>query len=129
MKSFRIHTIIIILILLQANFTQKAVEAFPSTRLSSPAGYCSYLYLLNVQAYPDNRPFAGWDRGLDLIPGGHLAAEQINNNSNILPDTRSLQMLHAEYVLCRALVIVGQELQHTVLPIHTIPLNFIAFLL
>ena len=25
-----------------------------------------------------------WDRGLDLIPAGHLAVEQINNRSDIL---------------------------------------------
>ena len=53
------------------------------SRNSAPLN-CSVLYLLNVQAFPDNREFAGWDRGLDLIPAGHLAAEQINNRSDIL---------------------------------------------
>ena len=47
---------------------------------------CPFLYLLNVQAYPDSSKFAGWDRGLDLVPGGHLAVKQINNRHDILPD-------------------------------------------
>lgn len=45
---------------------------------------CSTLYLLNVVPYPDNGENAGWDRGLDLVPAGHLAAEQINNRSDLL---------------------------------------------
>ena len=47
---------------------------------------CPFLYLLDIQPFPDSEKFAGWDRGLDLVPGGHLAAEQINNRSDILPD-------------------------------------------
>ena len=43
------------------------------------------LHLLNVQPYPDNRIFAGWDKGFELIPAGHLAIKQINNRSDILP--------------------------------------------
>ena len=45
---------------------------------------CSILYLLNVVPYPDSGMNAGWDRGLDLVPAGHLAAEQINNHSDFL---------------------------------------------
>ena len=45
---------------------------------------CSTLYLLNVVPYPDDGENAGWDRGLDLVPAGHLAAEQINNHSELL---------------------------------------------
>jgi gamma-aminobutyric acid type B receptor len=45
---------------------------------------CSTLYLLNVVPYPDNGENAGWDRGLDLVPAGHLAAAQINNHSELL---------------------------------------------
>ena len=43
------------------------------------------LYLLNVQPYPDDHTYAGWDRGLELIPAGHLAIEQINNRSDVIP--------------------------------------------
>ena len=46
---------------------------------------CSTLYLLNVVPYPDDGENAGWDRGLDLVPAGHLAAEQINNRFDLLP--------------------------------------------
>ena len=65
---------------------QQAVNYNSSPSSSNLSQECSHLYLLNIQPYPDNKPFASWDRGLDLIPGGHLAAEQINNNSNILPE-------------------------------------------
>ena len=45
---------------------------------------CSTLCLLNVVPYPDDGDNAGWDRGLDLVPAGHLAAAQINNHSELL---------------------------------------------
>ncbi len=46
---------------------------------------CPVLYLLNVEPYPyHDSPIPIWDRGLDLIPAGHLAAEQINNRTDIL---------------------------------------------
>ena len=55
---------------------------------SSEAGHeyrnCTVLQLLNVQPYPDDGIFAGFDRGLDLIPAAHLAAQEINNRSDIL---------------------------------------------
>ena len=78
MRSYKI----LIILSLYFGFAQQAVDASSSS--SDSFQKCSHLYLLNVQAYPDNKPFAGWDRGLDLIPGGHLAVEQINNSS-ILP--------------------------------------------
>ena len=83
----RASTILVITILpLYFGFLLRAVDTDYHTSISSrkSSQKCSHLYLLNVQAYPDKKSFAGWDRGLDLIPGGHLAAEQINNNSNIL---------------------------------------------
>ena len=45
---------------------------------------CSTLYLLHVVPYPDDGENAGWDRGLDLVPAGHLAADQINNHTELL---------------------------------------------
>ena len=45
---------------------------------------CTVLRLLNVQPYPDDGVFAGFDRGLDLVPAAHLAAKEINNRSDIL---------------------------------------------
>ena len=47
---------------------------------------CPVLYLLNVEPYPyHDSPVSVWDRGLDLIPAGHLAADQVNNRTDILP--------------------------------------------
>ena len=46
--------------------------------------HCSTLYLLNVQPYPDESEFSGFDGGLSLIPAAHLAAEEINNRLDIL---------------------------------------------
>ena len=57
------------------------------------------LYLLNVVPYPDDRPFAGWDRGFELIPAGDLAIEQINNRSDILPGYR-LELVDIESEAC-----------------------------
>ena len=57
------------------------------------------LYLLNVQPYPDNRIFAGWDKGFELIPAGHLAIKQINNRSDILPGYR-LELVDIESEAC-----------------------------
>ena len=70
----RSYTILIIL-LLYFGFAQQAVDASFSS--SDSFQKCSYLYLLNVQAYPDNKPFAGWDRGLGLIPGDILLLNKL----------------------------------------------------
>ena len=49
---------------------------------------CPTIYLLNVEPYPVNKEFNAdfWDRGLEVSPAGHLAAEQINNRSDICPN-------------------------------------------
>ena len=49
-------------------------------------GECPTLYLLNVVPYPVTDEFGEhWDKAFELIPAGHLAAEQINRRSDILP--------------------------------------------
>ena len=50
----------------------------------SGADVCSTIRILNVVPYPDNRTFAGWDRGFELIPAAHLATKHINNATDIL---------------------------------------------
>ena len=60
---------------------------------------CPVLYMLNVEPYPDDGEFAGWDRGLELIPGGDLAAEQINNRSDILMG-RELSLINIDSEAC-----------------------------
>ena len=62
------------------------------------------LYLLNVLPYPDDRPFAGWDRGFELIPAGNLAIEQINNRSDLLPGYR-LELFDIESEACGVSII------------------------
>ena len=57
------------------------------------------LYLLNVVPYPDDRPFAGWEGGFELIPAGDLAIEQINNKSDLLPGYR-LELVDIESEAC-----------------------------
>ena len=57
------------------------------------------LSLLNVLPYPDNRSFAGWDRGLELVPAGRLAVEHINDNPDVLPDHR-LELIDIESEAC-----------------------------
>ena len=64
---------------------------------------CSTLYLLNVVPYPDDGENAGWDRGL----AGHLAAEQINNHTNLLPGYK-LELIDVDSESCgRSLITKG----------------------
>ena len=46
---------------------------------------CSVLHLLNVVPLRRYSESNVWDRGLDVTPAGHLATEQINSRSDILP--------------------------------------------
>ena len=50
--------------------------------------YCerTVLNFLVLVPWPDSREHANWDVGLDLIPGGRMAAKEINSRSNILED-------------------------------------------
>ncbi len=59
----------------------------------------SVLYLINVVPYPNSDPSSGWDRGLELIPAGELAAEEINNCSDLLPGLQ-LELLHVGSEAC-----------------------------
>ena len=68
---------------------------------------CTVLQLLNVQPYPDDGVFAGFDRGLDLVPAAHLAAEEINNRSDILTGF-DLQVIDIDSEACgRGTIIKG----------------------
>ena len=44
----------------------------------------SVLNVLVLVPWPDSRPYAGWDGGLDLLPGARIAIQEINNRSDIL---------------------------------------------
>jgi len=69
--------ILVVRLLLMQLLLSCATQLSPDT--------CEVLYLLNVIPYPDNRTFAGWDRGFELIPAGHLATKHINSDPSILP--------------------------------------------
>ena len=61
---------------------------------------CSVLYLLNVEPYPyRGAQTAFWDRGFELIPAAHLAAEQINNRSDLLQG-RELKIVDIDSEAC-----------------------------
>lgn len=68
---------------------------------------CPVLYLLNVQPYPDESEFSGFDGGLQLIPAAHLAAEEINNRSDILKE-HELKVVDIDAEACgRGLITKG----------------------
>ena len=68
-----------------------------------PESECSTLYLLNVQPYPvsaeKSTALFMWDKAFELIPAGHLAAEQINNSPDILPG-RELKLINIDSEAC-----------------------------
>ena len=68
-----------------------------------PESECPTLYLLNVQPYPvrakESTALFIWDKAFELIPAGHLAAEQINNSPDILPG-RQLKLINIDSEAC-----------------------------
>ena len=64
---------------------------------------CPTLYLLNVQPYPvsadESAALFIWDKAYELIPAGHLAAEQINERSDILPG-HELKLINIDSEAC-----------------------------
>ena len=87
------------------------VCASASNTSSSDVDICETLYLLNFVPYPDDRPFAGWDRGFELIPAGHLAAKHINSNPDILPGYR-LEVIDVRSEACGLNTIVDGVTQY-----------------
>ena len=74
------------------------------TEAQLPFWNCSVLSLLNVLPLYHERAAVGefdavWDRGLDVTPAGHLAVEQINNRSDILPDHK-LKLIDIDSEAC-----------------------------
>ena len=66
---------------------------------SQNQGQCPTLYLLNVEPYPVDDELDLWDKAFELIPAGHLAAEQINNRSDILPG-HELKLIDVDSEAC-----------------------------
>ena len=84
--------------------TMNVIFLFSFVPITSYGQNCSVLYLLNVQPYPDESEFSGFDRGLNLIPAAHLAAEEINNRSDILTG-HHLEVIDIEAEACGRSVI------------------------
>ena len=71
-------------------------------------GQCSTLYLLNVQPYPVTNEFGDhWDKAFELIPAGHLATEQINRRSDILPGHK-LKLIDIDSEACGIMNIISK---------------------
>ena len=70
---------------------------------SQSQGQCPTLYLLNIVPYPVSDGSVAsvilWDRAFELIPAGQLAAEQINNCSDILPGQK-LELINIDSDAC-----------------------------
>ena len=84
--SWTLPTLVVLLLL--CHLSVSIMPDAPSQGSQGPD--CLTLYLLNVQPYPVSANELGavrkgiWDVAFELIPAGHLAAEQINNRSDIL---------------------------------------------
>ena len=70
--------------------------SLPSLGLSPT---CPVLYLLNVEPYPHSGEQTVWDRAFELIPAAHLAAQQVNNRSDILQG-RELRIVDIDSEAC-----------------------------
>ena len=57
------------------------------------------LRLLVLVPFPDPRPSAGWDRGLELLPAARLARDHVNSNTDILPGYH-LELIEASSDAC-----------------------------
>ena len=57
------------------------------------------LRLLVLVPFPDPRPSAGWDRGLELLPAAQLACNHVNNRTDLLPGYR-LELIEASSDAC-----------------------------
>ena len=67
---------------------------------------CPTFYLLNVEPYPvSDNSAAVWDKAFELIPAGHLATEQINNCSDILPG-HELKLINIDSEACGGMNII-----------------------
>ena len=64
------------------------------------------LYLLNVIPTRDSSPGADWDYGMEISPGAHLAEDEINNHSDVLPGY-SLKVIDVGSEACGYTVIVS----------------------
>ncbi len=93
----------LVVLLLLCRLSVSIAHDAPSQDSQEPD--CPTLYLLNVQPYPVSANELGavrkgiWDVAFALIPAGHLASEQINNRSDILPG-HELKLIDVDTEAC-----------------------------
>ncbi len=90
-------------IVLILGYLSACTQAVSQDHNRRPESDCPTLYLLNVQPYPvspgESTALFIWDKAFELIPAGHLAAEQINNSPDILPG-RELKLINIDSEAC-----------------------------
>ena len=98
--SLTIPTLVLLMLCQLSTCITHDTATFPSQDLQEQ---CPTLYLLNVQPYPvsanESAALGIWDVAFELIPAGHLAAEQINNRSNILSGHK-LKLINIDAEAC-----------------------------
>ena len=58
------------------------------------------IYILALVPFPDDRENAGWDYGVQMLPGGRIARDFINcNRSDLLPGYR-LELIESNHEAC-----------------------------
>ena len=58
------------------------------------------IYILVTVPFPDDREIAGWDYGIEMLPGGRIARDFINcNHSDLLPGYR-LELIESNHEAC-----------------------------
>ena len=58
------------------------------------------IYILVLVPFPDDRRHAGWDYGMQMLPGGRIARDFVNcNRSDLLPGYR-LQLIESNHEAC-----------------------------
>ena len=58
------------------------------------------IYMLVTVPFPDDREIAGWDYGMEMLPGGRIARDFINcNHSDLLPGYR-LELIETNHEAC-----------------------------
>ena len=62
------------------------------------------LRLLVLVPFPDPRPSAGWDKGLELLPAARIARDHVNNSTDLLQGYR-LELIEASSDACGVSVI------------------------
>ena len=70
-----------------------------SARIACGTQEKAVINLLALVPWPDDRPYADWDAGPDLLAGARVAINEINNSTDVLPNHR-LNMIESGHEAC-----------------------------